>query len=576
MTVIVGASWLFLVWFLGWLSLPLARRIWGDEAKLPHAAFPDAGLAAGRMLLLVIWTLLALWCGHAGVPVRWCVFLILLPGALCVWLGIRDWPILQATVRERRRGIIASELVFLLFFAGFFIHRGFWPDFNNGEKPMDLALIGACARADYLPPPNPYAANVRLDSYYYLGHLQAALLTDAIHSTARWTYNLMCGTLPALCFSLAVSLCGAVTRRVRNGVIGGCLLLATGTLEPLRQWFKPLPGVEAKTWPIDYMATSRVIPFTINEYPWFTFSYGDVHAHYFDMPVSLLVISLGWVLFWRIREGWDTRGWKVIAALCGTVLSANLMTNTWDFPTYTLFIFLCLSALVFYPGWKTTLRRDKQRATDAAPSEVVPEKTKTSKQHKKSKASGVKSATQKQAKGKARSQSEVAAPVKPSHSQVSPSHFGLRLGMALGAMLGVAMISLLIGWPFLHHLHTAADKPRYLAQPASPPRSWLLMWALPMGAWIMNLAGATKRRLAAGQADGRIVTAAIVIPEALWLLLKLLTNNDYFVIIFLVTLTLWTAYEAFFSEDVVQVWLCRLALCGFLALCWSETTYAGF
>ena len=168
--------WVFFLWSLGWLGLPLARRIWGDSTRLPGASFPDAGLAAGRMLMLILWTLLALWCGHAGLPTRWSVFLIALPGAACVWLARRDWTELRATVRERRRGIIAIELVFLLVFAFFYTQRGFWPDFNNGEKPMDLALMAACGRADYLPPPNPYAADTRLESYYYLGHLQTALL----------------------------------------------------------------------------------------------------------------------------------------------------------------------------------------------------------------------------------------------------------------------------------------------------------------------------------------------------------------------------------------------------------------
>jgi uncharacterized membrane protein len=225
--------------------------------------------------------------------------------------------------------------------------RGYWPDINNGEKPMDMALISSLTRADYLPPASPYAAGVRLQSYYYLGHLQTALLTDALFAAPRWTYNLMCATLPALCLSTLVSLCGALTGRVRNGIVAAILILCCGTLEPLRQWFAT-PG-SAGRWPfgaepLDYMATSRVIPFTINEYPWFTFNYGDLHAHFFAMPISILVICLAWALYGRTSEYSPQAKPQLmfVVWLCAFVLGALIVTNTWDFPMYWLLLVLCL------------------------------------------------------------------------------------------------------------------------------------------------------------------------------------------------------------------------------------------
>ena len=113
-----------------------------------------------------------------------------------------------------------------------------------------------------------------------------------------------------------------------------------------------------------------------------------------------------------------------------------------------------------------------------------------------------------------------------------------------------------------------------------------------MGAWVMNLAFITYRRVAAGTGNIKVIVAGVLVPELVWLALKMVPAHSYywgdrlllstglgedpFVIIFLVTLFLWTAYEAIWNEDATQVWLCRLALCGLFALCWSETTYAGF
>jgi len=530
-------SWLLLVWLLGWLALPFARRIWGRDA----GGLPDAGLAAGRVLLLMFWTLLSFWAGNAGLPTRLSAFLIVPLGAICCWLARRDWPALQAVVCERRRGILVSEAVFLTVFLLFFTFRGFWPDINNGEKPMDMALIAACARADWLPPANPYASGERLNSYYYLGHLQTALLTNAIGSVPRWTYNLMCATLPALCFSSLFALCGAVTGRLRNGAAAATCILALGTLEPLRQWLFPPPDVPRRTWPLDYFSTSRVVPFmaegrphfTINEYPWFTFNYADLHAHYFAMPLVLLLLTLGWAVYGRMAKDGELP--KGIALLSALTLGALAVTNTWDYPAYTLFTTLCLLAV-------------------------------------------------------------------PSARQ---------LGAGLITAVAVALLALLAASPFLLYLHSEANPPRWLEQPASPAGSWLLMWGPIVGAWILALILAHKKRARKSAWERWSARLAIALPGVLWLSVWLITGyrtvqapvlpalpslnpsssvtaaapvspsilnsgQNYFVIILLVTLTLWTAREVFRKDDPVYAWLCRLALCGLLALCWSETTWAGF
>ena len=200
--------WLFLVWALGWLSLPITRRVWSavvhPTSSIQHPAskllLPDAGLAIGRILFLCLWTLCSLWLGFAGVPVRFSAVLVYVFAVVLLFVCWRERAVLKLLIKNQKRGIVASELIFFAVFLFFFVVRGFWSSIENGEKPMDMALISAIARADYLPPPNPYAAGERLASYYYLGHLQMALLTDAIGAEPRWTYNLMAATSAALMF----------------------------------------------------------------------------------------------------------------------------------------------------------------------------------------------------------------------------------------------------------------------------------------------------------------------------------------------------------------------------------------
>ncbi|HVG39238.1 MAG TPA: DUF2298 domain-containing protein [Pyrinomonadaceae bacterium] len=668
MNIITFLSWLLLIWALGWLFLPLARRIWGRTAL---GDLPDAGLAAGRLVLLWGWTLVAFWLGNARVSTRLAAYLIYPLAGVCVYYAARDWANLRELVRERKRALLLSDGVFLGVFLLFFLLRGFWPDINNGEKPMDMILISSLANADYLPPPNPYAAGTRLSSYYYLGHLQTALLGNAVGVVPRWSYNLMSATLPALCYSTLAALAAGVTNRLRNGLVAALLILTAGTLEPLRQWFNPPPGAQPKRWPLDYFATSRVIPETINEYPWFTFNYADLHAHYFAMPLVLLIISLGWALYWKRDAIWKERLPQLIAGMCALALAALLITNTWDFPVYTLFIGFCLVSFAVvkealpdasanlksapqiaafavrassngddYAGEensrlpletedaggnlaafetetesfaerevepvvkpKPRTRRTTKKAAESLPgteeSAAAPKTTRTKppapprRTTRRATTTGTTSgALSDAATPRARSSaarttartlpagSRAAArpsPVRVAKKPPVPLHANpyARALMITGA---VGFVALVCAAPFLIGLHSEAQGPMLLEQPGSPMGAWLLLWAPMMAAWVLTVVAETRHRLSLNPAEWVLVKRFLLIPLVVWAAALIATGSNHFVLIFLLMVTFWTAREAFLvrQNDALYVWLCRTALCGLLALVWSETTWAGF
>ncbi|MBW3635358.1 MAG: hypothetical protein KY445_02685 [Armatimonadetes bacterium] len=323
------ALWATLIWVAGWWFFPISRRIFGN-------ILPDGGLAVGRVLFLAAWTLGAFWVGYAGVPTRISAFGWLPLALLGIGLALRDGAALHDEIRARKRAIIASETLFLLVFLGFFVLRGFWSDLDgtNGEKSMDGALIASLIRAQELPPPNPFAAGAKLKSYYYFGHLETALLTQAVGGSMRWTYNLMCATIPALCFSTLFSLGTALTGRLRGGTFVAGAVLTLGTLQPIMQWlsmggYHPQKFGANTPLGLDHFATSRVIPFSINEYPWFTFHQADLHGHYLAFPLALAAMCLAYALF---------RGSKLALVPAILVLGALILTNTWDFPVYGLLI----------------------------------------------------------------------------------------------------------------------------------------------------------------------------------------------------------------------------------------------
>jgi len=321
--------WLLLIISAGWLFFPVSRRIFGH-------AFPDSGLAVGRILFLGIWTLIAFWLGRLGVPTLYStwVYALLAAGGLFLWQ--REKQAIGTELKLKKRAIYSSEGIFLGVFLMFFLLRGFWSDTSgdNGEKGMDSALIATLARADRLPPPNPYSAGAKLQSYYTFGHLETALLQNAAGTSVRWSYNLMCATVPALCVSAMFALGAALTGRLLGGGFVAFCVLFLGTLQPLYQWMHQDDWSRGRFLRLDHMATSRVIPNSINEYPFFTFNQGDLHAHYFSFTFQIAAMALALALFLRfsIKR----------AALSGAILGALILTNTWDFPAYFLLVALSI------------------------------------------------------------------------------------------------------------------------------------------------------------------------------------------------------------------------------------------
>ena len=94
-----------------------------------------------------------------------------------------------------------------------------------------------------------------------------------------------------------------MTGRWWAGVTGG---LATGGRRQSRWSARRLVGqVQASLTPgrfpplFDYWRSSRVIPFTINEFPYWSFLYADLHAHLIDLPIVVLIVGAWRPRCWR-------------------------------------------------------------------------------------------------------------------------------------------------------------------------------------------------------------------------------------------------------------------------------------
>jgi hypothetical protein len=107
-----------------------------------------------------------------------------------------------------------------------------------------------------------------------------------------------------------------------------------------------LQGKSFTYYPGDwYWIPSRTIPGEpITEFPYFTFLYGDPHAHMFAYPITVLVLC--WIMAILKNRMTYRKAWHgILQVICGALFIGTLKpTNTWDYP---VFLFVAVLVLAY-------------------------------------------------------------------------------------------------------------------------------------------------------------------------------------------------------------------------------------
>lgn len=239
------------------------------------------------------------------------------------------------------------------------------PSIRGLEKFMDYGFMNMILHSSYFPPKDmwypPFSIN-----YYYFGHLVTAVITKLSGLDLSYTFNLMLSTIFALCLTMSYSIGYQLgkTKRLMSGIVSALLVTLAGNMQTIYALTVGYPGdAVVPLWQIEwslrgitsywYANATRFIPYTIHEFPSYSFVVSDVHGHVLSIPFVLCAIAL-LVTFWQGR-GVLSR-WMV--ALYGFFCGVLLMTNALDGPIYgALFVGMLL---LFQPGdwfdwryWKT-------------------------------------------------------------------------------------------------------------------------------------------------------------------------------------------------------------------------------
>ena len=314
--------------------------------------------------------------------------LFLVMAGLSGWYAWRRRRELKDFFLREWRVVVVAEVVFLVFFVGWTFYRACDPAIDHTEQPMDLAFLNASIRSDMGAPEDPWLRGESV-SYYYFGYWMMGTLSQLTGISSNVSYNLAMTLLPALAamgmFGLVYNIVFSKAGRLRYAIAGGfagALLLGVvanleGVLEFMRanamgsegfwDWVR-IDGLDgpraepADSWMPEefwwWFRATRVIntfdgaqgiDYTIQEFPFFSFMLGDLHAHVMSIPFAILFIALCWDFLRSPAHTWDGRNLRGYAFILttGLVLGGIAFTNMWDLPTYAA-LFLGIAVLKAY------------------------------------------------------------------------------------------------------------------------------------------------------------------------------------------------------------------------------------
>ena len=393
-----AAVWYLALMVLGIAVYPLVRWL------LP--GLRDGGYPFARLVGLVLLAYFAWMGGSLGLSFSrgWLAafaILLVVAGAIAAWVQRKE---LKAEWKNKRAQFLRIELLFLAFFLLMLFIRvanpDLWHPAKGGEKPMDFAYFNAVLKSTSFPPYDPWFAGGYIN-YYYYGFVLVGSLVKLLGIVPSVAYNLILPSLFAMLalggYSIAWNLWSAWSSREGKGsrispeVVGfaaAVAVLILGNLGNIAMIFEGWARLGAEgvyiseagfftqfAWMLRGMLMSlggqalpyglgewywnptRIIPAPnesapITEFPLFTFTYADLHAHMIALPVT--VLGLAWALSAVLSRAWNglKNKWQVGASLMlGAIVIGSLRPiNTWDFPIYLVIGMLATGYAIWRHG----------------------------------------------------------------------------------------------------------------------------------------------------------------------------------------------------------------------------------
>ena len=264
--------------------------------------------------------------------------------------------------------IFTYELFFFIMFFFWSYVKGYEASLRSLEKYMDFGFIQSILNNSYLPPQDMWFASTFKEiltiNYYYYGHFVTAFLIRLSSINPSVGYNLMLTSIFALGTTLSYCLGYNLYLQLSPGdkhnrwkpFLAGLLAMAImnigGNLHTIYLFTRgyvpenPVPFWQILSWynPLQYWYpnATRFIPFTIHEFPSYSYVVSDLHGHVLDIPFVLLLIALSL----NIVLSKNRRELLFFLPFYSLGLAINYMTNSTDFIVYSVILFFVLVILL--------------------------------------------------------------------------------------------------------------------------------------------------------------------------------------------------------------------------------------
>ena len=378
-------SWVLLIQILGLLGAPYLFLV--------CKGLPDGGYSFSKLfgLLLVGWLTWISVSLHISPYSKMIILLVIFILGLVAFILTRiNSSEIRTFLKTYKRVILFEEVLFWLLFSIFLLIRyanpDLWHPFLGGEKPMDFAYLNAVIKSKYFPPYDPWFAEGYIN-YYYFGFVLWGTLIKISGITPSVAYNLIIPSLFAMtaigAFGISLALIHKNDRCVKKcellySLLGMLFVSVIGNLGTIKLISDAFTKLSSSSWDLGFKSLTYIVNLIsgfivfiskdislpvslehwywnptrlishapseagpINEFPWFTYLFADLHAHAMALPLTLLALGLGLVI---LKSRINKLNLFHITAPA-LVLGGLWTTNTWDLPTYA---FVILMILILY------------------------------------------------------------------------------------------------------------------------------------------------------------------------------------------------------------------------------------
>lgn len=322
---------------LGWLVFPF---LFAWLRELPDRGYAIARIIGAFLLSYLNWLLCHRFFSFSIASLTTAAALPALLSIRGLWKNRRAF---GDYLRRRWRWILATEALALFLFMFLINIRSFCadiqynPGFHGAEKLGNMMLLNTLYTTEKFPAEDAWYCRTAtapasgrkqpILNYYYGAHLQWATLARLTHQSTQIAFNLALATLFSWIGIGAFGLMLNLTRRLTPSIICALILVFAGNLEPLRQvpemwkaWreWRQTTGAERDFSPADFMMVrrydfwraSRVIlsiskpagseqDYVVDEFPYFSFILGDLHAHSSALPLTLALLNVLLALYYQ-------------------------------------------------------------------------------------------------------------------------------------------------------------------------------------------------------------------------------------------------------------------------------------